>query len=130
MLKRVTAVSPDKAVDTKVVDGVPWITVRGQVNTEVGDVLFARAAEQVAARQARYLALDFRAAALVEDSLGLLRRVRTMDAQPELRAIRIAVICAARTNAYAFLEGIANQHGHDLRVFTDSALAIEWLKSA
>ncbi len=130
MLKRVAAVSPDQAIDLKLVDGQPWITVRGQIDTEVGDALLARMIEHITSQRAHRLVLDFRAAALIEDSLSLLRRVRAMDAQPELRAVRTAVICTARTNAYAFLEGIANQHGHELRVFTDSALAIEWLKSA
>lgn len=130
MLKRAAALDPKEAIDVKLVDGYPWITARGQINTEVGDAVFARAAQLVASQGASRLVLDFRSAALVEDSLALLRRVRAMDAQPALRAVRTAVICAARSNAYAFLEGIANQHGHEFRVFTDSVQAMDWLNSA
>jgi len=130
MLKRIATVRPEEAIDAKLVDGHPWITVRGPITAAIGDALFARAADFVGQQQARRVVLDFRTAALIEDSLSLLRRVRALDAQPALRDVRTAVVCAARTNAYAFLEGIANQHGHDLRVFTDSAQAMDWLNSA
>jgi hypothetical protein len=129
MLKSQATARPEEAIESAVIDGVLWLTVRGRLTPEVGDALLARIEVMMRANPSPLRLLDFRAAALVEGTLSLIGHVKAVDDNDKLRAGRIAIVCAVRTNAYAFLEATSVQHGHDLKVFTDGARAMEWLRS-
>lgn len=129
MLKSQPTALPEVAIKSAVVDGILWLTVRGPLTPEVGDALLARIEALTRTNPYPLRLLDFRAAALVEGTLSLIGHVNAVDASDRLRAGRIAFLCAVRTNAYAFLEAASVQHGHDVKVFTDGARALEWLRS-
>ena len=129
-MKRPIQVSPEEAVQGQVEAGVVRVTVRGRINSAVGDRLMAQArllAEQSGAQRILY---DFRAATLNEGVVSLIRRVKQADQIEPLRTARVAIICNVRTNDYVFLEATANQHGHDLKVFTDPVADIQWVRQS
>jgi hypothetical protein len=119
----------EDAIESAVIDGVLWITVHGPITRDVGDAVMARLNALARAYQSSLWLLDFRAASLVEGTVSLIGRVKAVDADDLLRDGHAAIVCAVRTNDYAFLESTANQHGHSLKVFTDGARAMEWLRS-
>jgi hypothetical protein len=129
VLKSQATARPEVAIKSAVVDGILWLTVRGPLTPEVGDALLARIEALTRINPYPLRLLDFRAAALVEGTVSLIGHVNAVDASEHLRTGRIAILCAVRTNAYAFLEATSVQHGHDLKVFTDGARAMEWLRS-
>ena len=129
MLKPAPREDAEDAVESAVIDGVLWITVHGPMTREVGDAVFVRQRALARAYQGSLRLLDLRAASLVEGTVSLIGRVKAVEDDELLRNGHTAIVCAVRTNAYAFLESTANQHGHSLKVFTDGARAMEWLQS-
>jgi hypothetical protein len=112
-----------------VTEGVVVVTVRGRIEKAAGDELQALCSENLRQTGLRRMLVDFRAAVMVEDTLGRLERVRYADTHAELRACRVALLFTAKSNDALFVEQAALQRGHDLKVLTDGESAWRWLKT-
>jgi hypothetical protein len=127
-MKRRIQVDAAEAIRTSIEEGVIRVTVRGTIKGALGDRVIAQAQQLAEQSGAQRILYDFRSATLTGGVVNLIRRVRQIDQIEPLRTARTAMICNVRTNDYAFLEATANQHGQDLKVFTDPLAAIQWVK--
>jgi stage V sporulation protein SpoVS len=116
-------------IDVSYEDGVVTVAVHGRLTSEVGDEVMRRSAAALRNFDALRMLHDLRRARLAETTLQLIRRPRFATELAIPNETRTALLCSVRTPDLEFLESIAANNGRTVRVFTDGATALAWLKS-
>ncbi len=115
-------------IDVSYGDGIVTVAVRGRITSEVGDEIMRRSAAAQREHGALRTLHDFRRARIAETTLQLIRRPRFGNELAIPRETRTAILYGVRTPDLEFLESLAEGNGRQVRVFTDGAAALGWLK--
>jgi hypothetical protein len=110
-------------------DGVVTVAVQGRLTSEVGDEVMRRGAAALREFGALRMLHDLRRARQAETTLQLIRRPRFATELAIPSGTRTALLCTVRTPDLEFLESIGENSGRTVRVFTDGATALAWLRS-
>jgi len=109
--------------------GIVTVAVQGRLTSPVVDELMRQADAALRAHAAQRLLYDLRRARLATSTLDLIKRPRVADELGIPQGRRIALLCSVRTPEYDLLVTAAQTRGHVLQIFTDGALALDWLRS-
>jgi hypothetical protein len=115
--------------DVRLIEGIVWVQAHGALSSHTADALLNAVVITAANGKSRRILFDFRAAHLAETEVLLYHRVEAASGNEVLRTSRVAMVCSVRTPRFEFLESTAQRAGHDFHVFTDGALALDWLKA-
>ena len=105
--------------------------IRARVVGEIDPALVERMAREVAELARRHgcarLLSDLRGATLTPATLDIYAMPRIADESGVPPGFRRALLVAATSRDFVFIETVAVNRGHSLRLFTDPAAALAWL---
>jgi hypothetical protein len=106
------------------------VTVQGRLDVDTSDRLIEVVLSE-SARAGTYRVLcDLRRAMVVIDSLQMNRNVARMCEEESMAGLKTALIVGVRSNNIVYFEELATHNSLPIRVFTDGALAEQWLNDA